>query len=150
MLQYLMQSFASIKTIKYTIAQAATQSKALNEIAFNPSNIIESGGIVISVVGYVVVFAALVLLYYFFGNLTKLINYNVKRKLKAKGGETEEVDTTDFSVPGEVAAAISMALNLHFDELHDIESTILTIKKVQRPYSPWSSKIYGLREYPRK
>jgi len=150
MLESLMHNFANIKTIKYTIAQATTQSNALNDIAFNPSNITDSGGILISVVGYVVVFAALVLLYYFFANITKLINYNLKRKLKSKGQETENIEVDDISVPGEVAAAISTMLSLHFADLHDYESTILTIKKVQRPYSPWSSKIYGLREYPRK
>jgi len=26
---------------------------------------------------------------------------------------------------------------------------VLTIKKVSRTYSPWSSKIYGLRKTPR-
>ncbi|HAH59495.1 MAG TPA: phage tail protein, partial [Bacteroidales bacterium] len=30
-------------------------------------------------------------------------------------------------------------------ELHDHEDAVLTIKKVARTYSPWSSKIYGLR-----
>lgn len=42
-----------------------------------------------------------------------------------------------------------MALHEHLD-VHDKESAILTINKVKRAYSPWSSKIYGLREYPHK
>ena len=50
---------------------------------------------------------------------------------------------------GEVIAAISMALHDHLDA-HDRESTILTINKVRRAYSPWSSKIYSLRELPRR
>ena len=54
------------------------------------------------------------------------------------------------SISGEVTAAISTALMLHFREIHDFESTVITIKKVQKPYSPWSSKIYGLRQYPGK
>jgi hypothetical protein len=36
------------------------------------------------------------------------------------------------------------------EEVHDFEDTVLTIKKVQKPYSPWSSKLYGLRQYPPK
>ena len=48
---------------------------------------------------------------------------------------------------GEEIAAIVMALHQHLNA-HDTESTVLTINKVKRAYSPWSSKIYGLREVP--
>lgn len=54
------------------------------------------------------------------------------------------------SVDPEIAAAISVALNLHLQESSDYENMVLTIQKVVRPYSPWSSKIYGLRQYPRR
>lgn len=36
------------------------------------------------------------------------------------------------------------------DDNHDVENTVLTIRKVARTYSPWSSKIYSLRDVPRK
>ncbi len=49
----------------------------------------------------------------------------------------------------EVYAAIALALHLYFEELHDYERTVLTIKKVVKPYSPWSSKIYAMRSMPR-
>ena len=52
--------------------------------------------------------------------------------------------------PGEVYAAISMALHEMQDEVHDVEETVLTITRVKRSYSPWSSKIYTLRETPKK
>ena len=45
-------------------------------------------------------------------------------------------------------AAISMALHEMQDEVHDVEETVLTITRVKRSYSPWSSKIYTLRETP--
>ena len=48
---------------------------------------------------------------------------------------------------GEEIAAIVMAIHEHFNA-HDTESTILTINKVKRAYSPWSSKIYNLRTLP--
>jgi hypothetical protein len=48
----------------------------------------------------------------------------------------------------EVAAAIALALDMHIKDIHDYEKTVLTIQKVMRPYSPWSSKIYGLRQIP--
>ena len=50
----------------------------------------------------------------------------------------------------EIVAAIGLALSLHLQDAHDYEQAILTIHKVMRPYSPWSSKIYGLREIPFK
>ena len=37
---------------------------------------------------------------------------------------------------------------LFFDEMHDEESNVITIKRVRKTYSPWSSKIYGLRVWP--
>ena len=40
-------------------------------------------------------------------------------------------------------AAICTALGLYFGELHDKERYTLTIKRVSRNYSPWSSKLYG-------
>lgn len=43
-------------------------------------------------------------------------------------------------------AAISMALHEAQGADHDVEETILTISRVKRSYSPWSSKIYTLRE----
>ena len=33
-------------------------------------------------------------------------------------------------------------------DVHDVEETVLTITRVKRSYSPWSSKIYTLRETP--
>jgi len=51
---------------------------------------------------------------------------------------------------GEVNAAIAMALHLYQSEMHDYENTVLTIQKVSRNYSPWSSKIYTLRKTPNK
>ncbi len=50
---------------------------------------------------------------------------------------------------GEVNAAIVMALYLYSTELHDQEDPVITMTKVSRTYSPWSSKIYGIRKSPR-
>ncbi len=101
-------------------------------------------GIIISVVGYVIVFVALVILYYVFDSISKLLNMQIRLKLRRQGKLDESKKDQDFNIPGEVTAAISLALYLA-SELHDEESNVLTIKKVSRTYSPWSSKIYGLR-----
>lgn len=115
---------------------------------FNITKIWESNGLLISVVGYVVVFLALLVLFIFIANLQRLLVGKQRKKLKEKGDRTAE--GTDLTMSGEVSAAIAMALHLHFAEVHDFENTVLTIKKVQRVYSPWSSKLYGLRQYPSK
>ncbi|MBK6914139.1 MAG: OadG family protein [Ignavibacteriales bacterium] len=108
---------------------------------------IDPWGIGMTVIGYVVVFLALLFLYITFSNLTKVLNINVRRILRREG-KTDSV-TEELSISGELNAAISMALHLYYSEIHDHEDTVLTINKISRAYSPWSSKIYGLRQNPR-
>lgn len=115
---------------------------------FNFSNIVENDGVLISVVGYIVVFTSLVLLAIIISNFQKVLQSKQRKKLKSVGHRAADADDLSFS--GEVSAAISTALYLHYEEKHDFENTVLTIKKVQRTYSPWSSKLYGLREYPKR
>ncbi len=137
----------TLTTAKDTLANSA--DTPLNHLTFDISRAFEGNSIYISVVGYVVVFVALLLLAIILMNLSKLLSLNIKKKLAREKGESKE-EKDPFDIPGEVTAAIAMALHLHFEEAHDLENTILTIKKVQRPYSPWSSKIYSLREFPNK
>ena len=49
----------------------------------------------------------------------------------------------------ETAAAIALAIHMYKSDLHDQESFTITLKKVSKIYSPWSSKIYTLRQNPR-
>ncbi len=103
---------------------------------------ITNNDMILAAVGYTVVFMALVVLYFVFTLLSKILTRNIRKRLKEKGREIKE--GADVSISGEVSAAISMALYLHFNEQHDEESGLLTIKKISRRYSPWSSKIYGV------
>jgi Na+-transporting methylmalonyl-CoA/oxaloacetate decarboxylase gamma subunit len=97
-------------------------------------------GVIIAVTGYVIVFVALVLLYYFFYGLTKLLTWQIKNRL-IKGGKLPPIKKDeDLHIPGEVAAAIAMAIYLCRD-LHDDKSNVLTIKKISKTYSPWSSNL---------
>ena len=114
---------------------------------FSFSNIWENNGILISVVGYVIVFIALLLLSIIISKFQSVLQIKQRKKLKEAGHRA--ADAEDLSISGEVSAAIATALFLHFREKHDIENTVLTIKRVQKNYSPWSSKLYGLREYPK-
>jgi len=115
---------------------------------FDISNIMANDGVLISVVGYLVVFTSLLLLAIIITNFQKILQSRQRKKLKSVGHRA--ADTDDLSISGEVSAAISTALYLYFEEKHDLENTVLTIKRVQRTYSPWSSKLYGLREYPKR
>jgi hypothetical protein len=100
-------------------------------------------GLGMAVIAMSVVFIALILLYLVFKNIRRLYTIDLK-KLFTKEKILREINETQ-DISGEVNAAISMALYLYRNELHDHEETVLTIKKVARTYSPWSSKIYGLR-----
>lgn len=105
-------------------------------------------GIIIAVVGYITVFMALVVLYMVFTYLSKTLNYRARIKLRREG-RYKAAEEKQLFIPGDVAAAISTALYL-YHELHDEESNVITIKRVSKTYSPWSSKIYTLREFPGK
>lgn len=54
------------------------------------------------------------------------------------------VVTTDAHPTPHEQAAIAMAMHLYFDA-HDEEPHVITIEEVERRYSPWSSKIYSMR-----
>ncbi|MFA8298591.1 MAG: OadG family protein [Hyphomicrobiales bacterium] len=101
----------------------------------------------ISLVGIVIVFVALVFLFLVFSNLSKVLNKETRKRL-VKEGKLDQATEDELMIPGDVAAAIGMALYLN-DEVHDEESGIITIKREPKSYSPWSSKIYGLRKSPR-
>ncbi|MCD4746696.1 MAG: OadG family protein [Bacteroidales bacterium] len=116
----------------------------INTISFDFSAI-TGFEIIVAVVGYVIVFSALVIMYYVYNNIPKLINIKIRQRLE-KEGKYKISENEELHIPGDVNAAISMALYLYFNELHDKESNIITIKKVSKQYSPWSSKIYGLNE----
>lgn len=104
-------------------------------------------GIGMAMIAMSVVFAALALLYVIY----KLIGrfFTRQPKVVKKEGEAVSEKSKQGEMSGEVNAAIAMTLHLYASELHDDENAVLTIKKVSRNYSPWSSKIYTLRKYPR-
>ncbi len=107
------------------------------------AGVITAQSLVIAIVGYLVVFASLVLLFWFFNIIPKLIYRKPRRRQSKDGMDAEKPD--EMGISGETTAAISMALQLYLSEMHDEESGVLTIKKVSKTYSPWSSKIYAVR-----
>lgn len=113
-------------------------------------------GIVLTMTSIAVVTIALVLLFFIFKymgkfhvNTAKRIGEKIKTEKKptlvqAADGKKHEVVTNDE------LAAIAIALYKYAENLHDIEDAVLTINRVAKAYSPWSSKIYGLTQIPNK
>ena len=109
----------------------------------------DPNGFAMTVMAMCIVFGALLLLclcFYLVGMIGK--SSHRSKKAEAMGVDVTEVAKGDHD-SGEEIAAISMALHEHFNQ-HDNESFLLTVKKMKRAYSPWSSKIYGLRETPQR
>ncbi len=145
---------------------AKSTPAANNETEFKPmagDKFVEMDptGFGMAVIAMTVVFFALALMYIFFKNLSRAIGLDLNKQKIARalakarlgreaesGKESIEKDE-EYQVSGEVNAAIAMALFMYATEMHDDENTVLTINKVSRTYSPWSSKIYGLRQYPK-
>jgi Na+-transporting methylmalonyl-CoA/oxaloacetate decarboxylase gamma subunit len=93
-----------------------------------------------SVIGITVVFVALIILVLLFDFIQYLVLNSSKKKMVKAGKKVEEI----VDVSANEIAAISMALHLFINEMHDEESNVITIKRIERRYSPWNSKIYGL------
>lgn len=101
-------------------------------------------GYVILITGLLIVFSALVTLALFFKYGLPVLLYIYKVITKRKDKKISEIKVeADRNFTGEIAAAIGAAVHVYMSEQHDHESAILTIKQVKKPYSPWSSKIYG-------
>ena len=113
----------------------------------------DKAGIGMSITAMSVVFFGLILLYISFRLIGKFaVSLRRKNAMEAKDitckQEAKEMKLGE--APGEVIAAISLAMHEMQSDVHDVEDTVLTITRVKRSYSPWSSKIYTLREIPRR
>jgi len=84
----------------------------------------------------------------FFGIVVVLgitfITFKLIKGDKSKSGKVTDLLSKRGEIPSADIVAIAMALHLFYDEVHDNESNIITIKRIERRYSPWSSKIYGI------
>lgn len=107
----------------------------------------DQDGIAMTITSMGTVFFALILLYLSFKFVGNQSIKASKRRAAAAGVTTSE---TTGQESGEIFAAIATALYELNNDDHDEEPSVITIHKVQRNYSPWSSKIYTLRHTPRK
>ncbi len=130
-----------------TVKTAAT--KSFSNITLDFAKIEQGNGTLITIVGMGIVFVSLALLTIFLVYLTKSLQLILLKKQK-NIGVVKSLNLNNLDTTGEIDAAISLALHLDLSEQHDMENPILTISRVQKMYSPWSSKIYGLRNFTRK
>ncbi len=117
-------------------------------------------GALMAILGMGIVFIVLLLLFLVFSVTPKFYQKEFKEwgsSLLSKKSKKEKyaiekpvIPSVNSDLSGEVNAAIAAAIYLYQSEMHDYENTVLTISKVSRTYSPWSSKIYGLRKVPRE
>jgi len=97
-------------------------------------------------VGIGIVFISLLIVYLFFRYvLTFILNFRFRSFARKKGIDPSTIDTVRTMMSGEVNAAIAMALYSYLNEFHDVESGVMTIKRVSKNYSPWSSKLYSMK-----
>ena len=100
-------------------------------------------GISITIIGYLTVLLSLTVLFAIYMMIPNALNSFNKAQLKRQGRH-ECAGKESLDITGETTAAIAAALYEYFNELHDVESGKITIKKVSKAYSPWNSKIYSV------
>lgn len=118
------------------LAQVGAHSTADEFVRLDPY------GFGMALMAMLVVIAVLAFTATIFQNIDNLILFALKisSKRKKKTAEPEIITSTS----GEEAAAIALALHMYISDQHDSESLRLTLNRISRTYSPWSSKIYGI------
>lgn len=134
-----------LKPAKTEAERRANQQKKAQNAAENDSH-----GFAITIIAMVIVISALLILsilFRIFGTVSSKLQKARKRAAHGVSDHDAEEHHDELD-SGEVIAAISMALAEHTGQGHDIEDTILTIRKLRKAYSPWNSKIYNMRSMP--
>lgn len=114
----------------------------------------DPAGVGMAITAMTVVFSCLILLFFAFSLQAKIsMNMAKKNEQKAQGTKNSAAPAaTDIKAgetPGEVFAAIGMALHDMQNDVHDIEDMVLTIHtdtKVEE--SAWSNKAFAMRQTP--
>ena len=98
--------------------------------------------------GFAMVLIILTLLVFLLQLFEKIMSAIDARKNQPNKVVSAKINVKEVTYAGDVCdedlVAISAAVFLYFDEVHDNESNVIKIKRVQRRYSPWNSKIYGV------
>ena len=103
-----------------------------------------------TLIGFGVVFVMLVLLIFIMKGMGAAFTRQKRAEKAAATGVAVADDEHEAITDQEIAAAIITALKLYKSNLHDQESEMITIHRIARAYSPWSSKIHGLTQLPER
>ena len=115
----------------------------LSLVMLSAKNPIMTHDLVVTFGGFCIVITALIILFLIFTGFSKLINKDFKKKNEVKNEAPKTSTAAGWKVDDDLAVVIGLALSLS-QEVHDTEADEVTITRVERRYSPWSSKIYGL------
>ena len=111
----------------------------------------DPNGGVMAIIAMSVVFSALVLIFFVlkaFG--IAMIRFQERKTEKPAAAPAAPKRKPAGEQVQEEMAAIALALKMFQEEQHILESTVITINRASRVYSPWSSKIHGIPEIPSK
>ena len=136
-----------------TVAKEAAKKvdpTQLHEITFNFDLIAKYDGWAVAMIGMAVVFVGLIVIWLFFETVGRqmVATREIRLKREAKAKEEGGAKLAEIEYSEDVNVAIAMALYLFLNEHHDDESGLLTLEKIERRYSPWSSKIYNMTRRP--
>lgn len=102
----------------------------------------------LAIVAIMVVFSALVCIFFIMDRYGTLITKIQDRRSKKSAAKDEgTTPTKSKDVAGEVYAAIAAAIYAYDADLHDDEETVITIQKVERAWTPWNAKFYNMNQY---
>ena len=138
------------------VGEVESWTKQAQEIAEHSSHGGEAFGwtemLLMAGIGFGIVFAVLILLIFIMKGMGWIFTRQKKAAKVAKAAPGTQVadDEHEAISDQEIAAAIMTALKLYKSNLHDRESEMLTIHRITRAYSPWSSKIHGLTQLPER
>ena len=115
----------------------------------------DPSGIILTIINIIIVSIALTVLFLAFKFMGKYLTKKTEKKLAPKkaiqtGKLAFNGEKKKKAVTNDELAAIAIALYKYSEIMHQQEEMVLTINKVSKVYSPWSSKIYGLSQYPAK
>ena len=116
----------------------------------------DPSGIGMALTAMTVVFSCLIILFVAFKLVGKFsIRMAQRNAIAAKGGNPDTADMKaatkkENQTPGEVFAAIAMALHEEMEDVHDVEEMVITMNmEDQQPAaSPWGSKSLMMRHTP--
>ncbi len=100
---------------------------------------------------WIIISIAVVLFFYFLYRTNKILNgKKTKEETIPAPVVIQEVESLDHEIHEEEAAAIALALYFYKKEIDRKEDFKTTLQRVSKIYSPWNSKIYTLRQNPRR